>query len=478
MHDLRQKVLLQSGKTVSRKQRSHAESSRTSSVNHTPNTSPGGSRVNSRPASHAGSDNEDEYDDVMTRSTMSDDGEDEHTASGKHVAAWPDRLRDRIDALLDSKRSSVQGRAGTLKAYTHLLKHHYAAQVISPHAAALISAISNSISGKSDEEKINALRALSVTILTCPANEFPQLRAPYEKVCRTLEDRCRDTDGELVKVEVIRALGTYALYGGGSSDEASQFFLGIVQTDGDTVDALDSGAVVSAAMEAWAFVASYTSDLHELADEALEAFTDQLEAGDPDVQASAAFNIALLFEAVRRDDEETEAEKPSFQHEHHVAMEKLEQIEGDSSRSVSRKERKDLRSTIRSVMTSLELHKGPGYSTAIRQAANPNKGSGGIKGGEKHSDRQFHEYGSREKVRIGDQLVTIESWAVKARVDMLKTLLEGGFGEHFMKNPLLEEILEDAKVEGVANAASRKSKRGGDEEGFSKKPPKYLAETY
>jgi hypothetical protein len=434
--------------------------------------------VASRSASLAGSDIEDEYDDVMTRSTISDDGEDEQSGAGKHTAAWPDRLRDRIDALLDSKRSSVQGRAGTLKAYTHLLKHHYAAQVISPNASALIPAISNSINGRSDEEKINALRALSVTILTCPADEHPRLRTAYERACRTFEGLCRDSDGELVKIEVMRALSIYALYGGGSSDEASQFFLGIVQSDGDTVDALDNGAVVSAAMEAWAFVASYSTDLHELADEALEAFMDQLDAGDPDVQASAAFNIALLFEAVRRNDEETEAEKPSFQHEQHVITEKLEQIEGDSSKSVSRKERKDLRSIIRSVMTSLELDKGPGYSTAIRQAANPNKGSGGIKGGEKNSDRQYHEYGSREKVRIGDQLVTIESWAVKARVDMLKTLLEGGFGEHFMKNPLLEEILEDAKVEGVANAASRKGKRAGDEEGFSKKPPKYLAETF
>lgn len=70
MHDLRQKVLLQSGKTVSRKHRAHAESSRTSSVNHTPNTSPGGSRVNSRPGSRHGSEDEDgsgsDYDDVMT----------------------------------------------------------------------------------------------------------------------------------------------------------------------------------------------------------------------------------------------------------------------------------------------------------------------------------------------------------------------------------------------------------------------------
>ena len=57
MHDLRKKILLESGKTTSRKARSRPESSRGSPV-----TSPGGShpgsRANSRPGSRYGSEDE------------------------------------------------------------------------------------------------------------------------------------------------------------------------------------------------------------------------------------------------------------------------------------------------------------------------------------------------------------------------------------------------------------------------------------
>jgi hypothetical protein len=70
MHDLRKKILLESGKTLSRKARARPESGRSSAI-HTPNTSPGHSRAGSRPSSRYASEDEEfgsdsEYDDVMT----------------------------------------------------------------------------------------------------------------------------------------------------------------------------------------------------------------------------------------------------------------------------------------------------------------------------------------------------------------------------------------------------------------------------
>jgi hypothetical protein len=73
MHDLRLKVLRESGKTVSKKARSRPESNR-GSVTHSPNASPAHSRLNSpnhsRPGSRYGSEEESvsdsEYDDNMT----------------------------------------------------------------------------------------------------------------------------------------------------------------------------------------------------------------------------------------------------------------------------------------------------------------------------------------------------------------------------------------------------------------------------
>jgi len=462
MHDLRQKVLLQSGKTLSRKARArpdHPRSSLTLSPDGTPGSSrPGsqvnsraGSRANSRPGSRYASEDDfasdSEYDDVMTVSTNSVSGGDDPLDT-EPASVWTERLHARIVELQDRKRSSVQGREATLNSYLHTIRHHFAQKQIDKNSSDILAALLRSIkSGGSGQERSLAIKALTLTILTNP------LESVFGHVSATLTTACQDAPEEDSKVGAIYALGVAVTYGGGSGSAAEEmlaFLLEIVESDGHSVNAADNGAVVSAALQTWAFVASHMDDLEVQSDEAMEAFMEQLDSTEPEVQSSAGTNIALLFEAARDHEEET-GEKVDLQYNQHRIMTRMHEIVRDSSKAVSKRDRRNLRSNFSSIVTSLERGKGPGYSTAGRGPTNPNTG-----GSKTEGSGEFREFGYREKVRIHNQNLIIDTWSLHARVEVLKTLLGGGLVTHFMENPVVKDILAAAEVERLPDFRPRK----------------------
>ncbi|KAL2133146.1 hypothetical protein VTI74DRAFT_2841 [Chaetomium olivicolor] len=428
-------------KTISRKARSKPESG-LSSANHSPGGSPGnsraGSRANSRPPSRYASEDEfasdSENDDIMTMSTNSVDGEDDMGGNN-----WAERLQDRVAELQDRKRSSVQGREATLGAYNHLLKHHFAQRQLDRSVAEIMPIFLRGVrSGASDEERLRSLKAFTLTVLTCPSENV------FEQAQPILKAACHDAEEENIKVEAIHALGMAVTYGGGSStaaDETLDFLLEIIESDGQSVGAGDSGAVVTAALQAWAFVASHMDDLTVQSEAAMEAFMEQLDSSDPDVQTSAGVNIALLFESAREYEEET-GEKVDMQYNQHRIMTRMAEIVRDSSKTVSKKGRRNLRANFSSIVTSLERGKGPGYSTAGRSGPNPHTG-----GARTDDQGDLREFGYREKIRIHSQFLLIDTWSLHARAELLKMLLGGGFPIHYMENPVVRDILSDAEVE-------------------------------
>ncbi|KAK3365786.1 interferon-related developmental regulator-domain-containing protein [Lasiosphaeria ovina] len=453
MHDLRKKALLESGKTLSRKARLKPDGSRLksdtprSSANQSPNQSPGnsraGSRANSRPGSRYASEDEggvsdaDNDDDIMTMSTNSasadDDEFDEFSSS-----TWSERLRDHIAELKDRKRS-IQAREETLAAYLHILRHHFALSEIRNSVSEVVPALLRSIrGGGSEEERTLATAALTMTILTFPSETV------FEHVLPTLKAACEEDEEATVKVEAIQALSIAVAYGGGSStaaDDILDYLLEIIESDGRSAGADDNGAVVSAALQAWAFVASHVEDLEAHSDQAIEAFMEQLDSTDPDVQTGAGCNIALLFEAAREYEQET-GESFNLQYNQHRIVTRMAEIVKDSSKTISKKGRKQLRSKFSSIVTSLERGKGPGYSTAGRGAVNPHTG-----GNKTSGQAEFQEFGYREKLRVNDQIVVINTWSLHARVDTLKAVLGGGIGKHYTENPVIKDILNSAEVE-------------------------------
>lgn len=450
MSDLRRRALA-GGKTVSRKARSKPESG-LSSANHSPNGSPGnsraGSRANSRPGSRYASEDEfesdSEIDDAMTMSTNSVSGEGDEDLGN----TWAERLQDRVAELQDRKRSSVQGREATLRAYTHLLKHHFAKRQIDRSVAEIMPIFLRSIrSGSSDDERLLALKAFTLTILTSPSETI------FEEAMSTLTAACHDAEEAEIKVEAIYALAIAVTYGGGSStaaEEMLEFLLEIVESDGLSVGAGDDGAVVSAALQSWAFVASHMEDLTVQSEPAIEAFIEQLDSTDADVQTSAGSNIALLFEA-GRDYEEATGENFDMQYNQHRIMTRMAEIVRDSSKAVSKKGRRQLRSNFSSIVTSLERGKGPGYSTAGRSGPNPHVG-----GAKADEQGDFQEFGYREKIRIRNQFIVIDTWSLHVRAELLKILLGGGFPTHYLENPVVKDILESAEVEYIVSSPRRR----------------------
>ncbi|KAI1113945.1 interferon-related developmental regulator-domain-containing protein [Nemania sp. NC0429] len=446
MRDLRKKILLESGKTVSRKARSRPDSLGASPSN-SPTPSRGASRLNSRYASEEEDNLSDsEYEDSLTNSIANSDDGDEP------VTTWTERLGDRIAELLDRKRSSAKGREACLSAYTHIIRHHYAEEQLEPQLGELVPALLKSIRGGSSmDETLSAVKALTMTILSTESDNF------YDHVYPSLKGLCQDSGEELLKTQAIEAMGIVTMCGGGSvvaAEELLDFLVEIVESDGDSVGAGDNGPVVAAALNAWGFVASNLEDIQGQSEQALEAFTEQLDSTDVDVQVAAGGNIAFIFEAAREYNDETE-ETWDLQYDQHRLVQRMTALVRESSKTVSKKDRKHLHASFNSVLTSLEHGKGPGYSTARRMASNPHTG-----GTRMDFDEEYREYGYREKVRIHNISMVIDTWSLSARVNMLRSVLGGGLAIHYMENPLVKDLLSSAQVEFVA--APKKGGRGDE----------------
>lgn len=456
MHDLRKKALLESGKTTSRKSRSRPDSNFGS-----PATSPGGSRHGSRTNSRAGSRytseeegglSDSEFDDSMTMSTnsVSDDAFDD---DGNAKSAWSDRLQTLISQILagrtsDRKRIGVQDREEQLKAYLHIVRHYYSKQEIGGSMSDLVEGLMKSIkSGGSPLERSLALRSLCVSILTNPSEGI------FEGIVQGLKVVCQDDEDENVKADAVYALCVGAMHGDGSTEVAEdilEFLIEIIESDGQAVGAPDSATVVVAAQLGWGFVASYLGDLSDQSEQAMDAFVEQLDSIDVGVQTGAGSNIALLFESAREYEEET-GETLTLRYDPNKLIRQMKEI-SRGSKSISKRDRRLLRGDFSSIVTSLELGKGPGYSTSGRPTSNPHLG--GSKAEADESDIQ--EFGYREKIRVHNVYMVIDSWSLQAKVQLFRIILAGGFDTHFSQNPLIKESLDEAEVERIINPGELK----------------------
>jgi hypothetical protein len=250
-----------------------------------------------------------------------------------------------------------------------------------------------------------------------------------------------------VKAGAIRALSTLVTYGGASDSEVSDLmdeFLEIVETDGSSADALDSVEVVTAACEEWGALATVVDDLEDQSDAAVEAFVGQLESSSTAVQIAAGENIALIAEksySPREQDDELpgsddvldERDGPQdhgFVKRYEPFRRKdeliniLTQLTRESSKSISKKDRKTIHSSFRDVLATVENPTwGPKYQP------DPDPRTGEI-------------IGSRMTVRIQKAgYMMIDKWWKLIRLQALKRTLGGGFLTHYQDNAVVFESL-------------------------------------
>ncbi|KAL8895985.1 MAG: hypothetical protein Q9192_003327 [Flavoplaca navasiana] len=443
MHDLRRQAL-ESGKTVSRKARSKQ-------------ASPASSRPSSRPPSRAASrsravsrasSEEDEPGNLSDETSFSTNSIDE-LLNGDNTDpitdAWRADLADRIQELLDRKRSSGQGRERCLATYARILTAQYAEEDIRGREAELVVAFLKSIKAEtSEKETILAMKALTMTVVTSPSDLI------YEAVCGPLKRVITDSASVPSKTAAVHCLGTCTFFGGASDDEILDnmaYLLEIVASDGSFIDAQDEADPVVAALEAWGSLSTLIDDLADESEEAAEYFVDQLASSNPGVQIAAGENIALLYEKSYRPltdddggadfgegdiisdpDEIPGVPKLIKNYDVYrrtdVLKDTLSDLASLNTRRLSKKEQKAIRTNFADILDSVEYPThGPRYQNAISQDTGK-------------------RYGSRMTVRIHKEgVMKIDKWWKLHRLQALRRVLQSGFVKHYEANPIVFESL-------------------------------------
>lgn len=357
------------------------------------------------------------------------------------TGAWRVDLDERMEEIIDRKRSSIQGREKSLATYIHILTSQYAEDEISGREAELVTALLKSIKAESsDKETVLALKALGVTLITSPSDVI------YDSASSAVKRTISDSASTATKTAAIHTLGVCSFYGGATDDEILEnmaFLLEIVASDGDFVSAQDEALPVTAALEEWGFLATLANDLSSDVDEALSTFTDQLSSSYPVVQIAAGENIALLYEkfySVIEADESSNSDSSDGELDSDAAISKL------SNANAAFRNTDDLISSL-ATLASLSTHRlskkdkksiRTNFSDILNSVQNPTCGPRYQKAENLHGQK----FGSRMVVRINqDGVMRIDKWWKLHRLQGLRRVLQGGFVNHYESNSVVFESL-------------------------------------
>ncbi|KAL9098124.1 MAG: hypothetical protein Q9187_009723, partial [Circinaria calcarea] len=309
---------------------------------------------------------------------------------------WKAELADRIEEVLDRKRSSIQGREATLAGYIRILTSRYAEEGIRGKETELVASFLKSVKLEtSEKEAILAIKALAMTLITSPSEVI------YEAASSPLKRTVSNSSSIATKTAAIHTLGTCTFYGGASDDEILEnmaYLLEIISSDGHFIDAGDQAGPVTAALEEWGFLATLIEDLSAESEEAIETFMDQLSSSDPDVLIAAGENIALLYEKSYTPPEDNETFSDSDEdlvtdpdsgpsipklvkrytpyRRTDQLLYSLSSLASLSTRSISKKDKKSLHTNFADILNSVENPtRGPRYQNAINSETGRRYGS-------------------------------------------------------------------------------------------------------
>jgi len=278
----------------------------------------------------------------------------------------------------------------------------------------------------------------------------------FAEVSSALKGRIHDSSSEAVQVGAIHTLGAVAFFGGAHEvevEETMEFLLLIASSDGESVDAEDSGPVVAAALQEWGLLATLFSAMDGTSDEPMSVFEDQLDSSILSVQTAAGANVALLYEKswspLDDDDEEDDvSEEEVDDHEHgtfqrikwahryeanttgdDVLQSKLHGLATGNARYMGKDSKRSMHQTFRDVLHSIQHPwRGPRFSTSIDQ----------------DSDLYL---GHRLAVRHGRQLLfVVNRWWKLHRWEAIKRIAGGGVTNHYKLNKLVREALPQTLV--------------------------------
>ena len=392
---------------------------------------------------------------------------------------WRSDLKERVEEIIDRKRSSIQGREKSLATYIHILMSQYAEDEISGRESDLVTAFLKSIKAESSEkETVLALKALGITLITSPSDLI------YDNAASSVKRTISDSQSMANKTAAIHTLGVCTFYGGATDEEVLDnmaFLLEIVASDGDFISAQDEPLPVTAALEEWGFLATLINDLSSDVDEALSTFTEQLSSSYPAVQIAAGENIALIYEkfySAIEADESSNSDSSDGELDTDATISKLsnanaafrntedlisnlETLASLSTHRLSKKDKKSIRTNFSDILNSVQDPTcGPRYQNA--------------------ENIHGKKFGSRMVVRINqDGIMRIDKWWKLHRLQGLRVsylylviqrlpdigntdyeqrVLQGGFVNHYESNSVVFDSLP-IMIENSYTAKKGKSER-------------------
>lgn len=408
---------------------------------------------------------------------------DELTDADMDLDNWTNELSNVLANIVDRKRSSTEGRELTFAAFARLSKFHPTQNQIDGQVDELITAFCKSVKAESSEkETTNALRALELLSLNAYDNTI------FEKVESLLSRTIRDSTSSTVKANAIHCLSACSLFGGAGEDgmlDQMNFFIDIIASDGQSIDANDDAECVTAALVEWGHLATYVSDIAAESEEAVQIFSDQVDSTDAGVQIAAGENIALLYEktytpvsyydnADEDDDDNSDNSSDSKDldeeellcysgpklvkrydayHDTSELIRQLQSLAKAHSKRISKRDKKSLHSNFVSILTTVEdPRRGPKYSTVVDE------------------DTGRHQ-GCRFNVKVGrDSTMHVDKWWKWIRLNSFRRLLQGGFSVHYAQGnrvmvenlPAVERWADDGdSPTGRWSNSKAKGKKGG-----------------
>ncbi|EWC46581.1 hypothetical protein DRE_04068 [Drechslerella stenobrocha 248] len=443
MSDLRRRALAGNAgnKTPSKRSSSSKAGSKTNSKSN--------SKANSAAASRHNTDDEGAWDSdgsVWSFGSLGDELRGLEDAPG---GTWQEDLADRIVRITDKsmrKKLATGGLEEALIAYNRLLQSKYTSSELEGKTTGIVDALSHSLRmGKTEKETTLACQAIVLTLITDnDCMSFGDLNTPLQRIIT-------DHDSLVVKTAAIHALGALAFFTDPSTqdtEEVMDFFHEIIEGDGHSIGAGDDGGTVAAAIEEWGLLLTNIDDAEDITERSVEAFVDQLESTEIEVQVATGEVIALLYERAHRehtsdDDDsgedggsgdeypsgfiinvpENEMRAPIENYTVYRNLPHLKQLLTDLSRSstksVSKKNRRTQHATFANILHTVNypLH-GPNYSRAL--------------------DLDGREQGSRLEVKVGRKgIVKLNTWWKLVRWNALRRFLGGGILIHWQENPVI-----------------------------------------
>lgn len=422
----RVKALKGEGKTVSRKARKSGRASGTAS--------PGGSDILHKVFQHDDSTYRSGSEATPPETPVLYDSDTESidpsyaavTAALEEAYDGPFDPRKLVEELQDRKNNQTDTRELLLSHYVKTIRNQYDHDLesLDDHSEELIGAFLRGANrGTTPRERSLSLEAYYLTASIADVSK-------PESTIALLKHVINDDDDDECQIQAMYALCLTVIYYGASKDEVYDYLdylVELIQSNGDSVNALDKDGVMVAAFRCWAFAATHV-DIWQHADYAMDALVDKLDSTDVEIQTTASECIALIFEASRAHEDE-EGEPFQLPYDPQRISSRVNNLTKVSVRSRSRADRRDLRESLRSVSTSLERGVGPYYSTATHQETGKELG---------------YRFKLKRRDAVGTQYqAPIETWHFFHRVSFLRVILKGGLERHFQyDNPVVSDCLD------------------------------------